>query len=77
MLIADPSRCISTNRANSPIQRNFCNFQTNYAIFISFEIYNVLELCNMFMFDWRNHSYLFGLGGAVKPEEEEGDSLTG
>ena len=41
--IKDPSRSNFTNKQNSPVKQNW----TTYAIFISFEIYNVLKLGNI------------------------------
>ena len=42
---------------------------------MAFEIYTVLSLCYIFFYDWKPHLEPFALGDAIKPWEEEGDTL--
>ena len=54
---ADPSRCNFTNRQNPPVQQKSCNFWTDRALLILFEILNLLNLCNIVYF-WLEAPYL-------------------
>ena len=47
---ADPSRCNSTNCQNQPIQQNCRFFWTSNAIWMPFEIKNLLKQCNIVNF---------------------------
>ena len=47
---ADPSQCNSTCRQNPPFYQNCCNFWTNIAILMPFEVKNILTFVNLVYF---------------------------
>ena len=61
------------NRQNPTIQQNCRNFCTNDAIFISFEIYKALNLCNRVYF-MTGSPTSNRAQGVVKPWEDNGDN---
>ena len=70
---ADPSQCNSTNRQNSPLQLNCCNFLINNEIFMSFDIYNVKPMQHNQFNNWWPYVLLFRRGGSLNSAEEEDD----
>ena len=51
-------------------------FKPFFKLFILLDLECPKHLQNNLFYDWKHHLKMFGLGGAIKPGEEEGDRFT-